>query len=1278
MKSRIRRVLVAVLAVAAFVCFAMLLAACAPKDKDKTVPVTLVSETLEETVVQAKPGDALPVLTLEDRDFEGYWTDSGYNVRYEGTTVPDEPVRLYYKANLQYYTLVLDFGDDGSFPFEMRRGVNEKLPDLAPLGTHAVGFAETKSGTAKYLITDTVKNLAEKGGTVTLYARYEVNDATDYTIENGTVIRYNGNSTSLTLPLGATKVAAGAFAENKNSASVLSLTVPQTYTSIECGAFEGLTGLEMLSVPFVGGSRTANRFLAYTFGAATYEDNTYSFAGYSDGSSLYMGDQHMEDQVLPLTLKTVRVTESVSDFAEGAFYAAYALENVVLSHPEDLRSVGSYAFAHCLSFGYDSELGLAISPAWLRYVTAIGDSAFESYTGNTESSVQYVYPYGEEYPDYRAELITYEYPFNNLSSIPKLENVETIGNRAFYYAAALTSVEFGESLRSVGNYAFIYALSIDGLRFPDTLQTIGDFGFYASGALQIEFGTGIRSIGARAFDFCSNLSEVMFSGAEPPELHGGCFSNSLTEVGDNSFNIEFTEFRMYIPADSEQEYKTAVGWEEYVPYMVLAKKGPATVYWSLDGTQWDAKFEFTDGSRVYVTDPNQKFISDIDWQNFGEMTYGLTCGTYYPMMYEVLTAEEYEATAGDSSEYGHTKPLYENQYILHLWHPELLDYDGTMLTNLYFIVSELPYEADGERVLVPVMEQVGIGSTVYGNKQKEGSYLIMINGYGIPQIGKVVRNGALYSVETVEEPAGTYYAEMDDTESGLFTFTYYDSNFAVIDTVTYTQVDSTGYDWDAPIYEKADEYIALSTNSQYNDSYQLYLDGIGGGAFVYVTQEGSWATYNGTVVQDSAKEYGEEGYTVTLNNLKDSAGAVDGVVTAVFRDYAVDRYNRIDITFGDLQYSILNITYDDYWYSNTFHVIKDLKINLPKIPSGEDSLYDDTWRYKMLSSVTLSSSMNIYRFSTDDLATISYAYYREYVNLADGSTQILFGTVRYNADGSFVLISDAGEEMSAQILDKRGSFMLGDQKYTRYDNSEDMTIAVTEDFYGTPLYYYTVKTDGYGNMYILDEHDDGICDAYLGTYDDYDSFVQNGSNYYELQFTGKLLGKDGNPVGEEVNRWVLYDFGTLQYYSEDESDCYWYGTIAAIYDNHDGQNIVVYDAFGYKLFELTVDVYGNTEFVEYTYTIDRSGNVTYAQAESNSVSYFVAVTDAEGKVLYCVAFAADGSSMYSVHPSADGTYYTIVYDGGITLPAQTDTTVKVDTETLETLASGGVSFGKLA
>lgn len=436
--------------------------------------VTLISETLEKKEVEAKPGDPLPVLSVEDRDFEGYWTDSGYQVRYENDVVPDKNVTLYYKLNLQYYNLVLDYGTSGQLHFQLRRGVNEKLPDIAPMGSLAVGFSKTEDGEADFLLGDTVKNLAEKGGTATLYARYEVKDAGDYTIENGTVVAYNGKSTSLTLPLGATKIAAGVFTNNKNSEKVTSLIVPATYKEIACGAFEGLTALESLTVPFIGGSRTANRFLAYTFGAKKYDENTYSFAGYTDGSSLYMGDQHFENQVLPLSLKTVRVTEKTKEFAEGAFYSAYALENVVLDYPEALDKVGKSAFENCISFGYNAALSIAVSPAWLRYVSTIGEAAFKSYTGNTESSVKVIYPYGEQLPSYTATLITYAYPFNSLKTIPKLENIVSVGNEAFYFAAALDSLEFGNKLKTIGERSFAYTLSVSGLKFPDSLESIGN------------------------------------------------------------------------------------------------------------------------------------------------------------------------------------------------------------------------------------------------------------------------------------------------------------------------------------------------------------------------------------------------------------------------------------------------------------------------------------------------------------------------------------------------------------------------------------------------------------------------------------------------------------------------------------------------------------------------------------------------------------------------------------------------------------------------------------
>lgn len=1294
MNRAIKSILTVFLTVAAIACIAFGLAACGKKGG--TVNVTLISETLEQTTFSVKPGDPLPTIEIEDRDFEGYWEDAGYTARYEGTTVPEQSITLYYKAAFQYYTLNLDYGSYGVRSFEMRRGVNEKLPELAPEGCSALGFSDTDTGDAIYLLGDSVKNLAPKGGEVTLYARYEREDVDDYTIENDTVISYNGRSSELCLPLSARKVATGAFLNNVNSNKVVSLTVPATYVEIACGAFEGLTSLESLTVPFVGGSRISNRFLAYTFGAETYQDNTFSFSAYTDGSSLYLGDEHYENQLLPLTLTTVRITESTKEFAEGAFYSAYALENVLLDYPQDLDKIGKSAFENCVFFGRNSELGLEIRPAWLAYVSTIGDYAFKSYTGNTESSVKVIYPYGEDYPSYTAELLTYSYPFNNLTTIPKLNNVVTIGEEAFYFAVSLTDLEFGDNLKTIGARAFAYTLSISTLKFPDTLETIGDFAFAVCGALNIEFGTGIRKIGVMAFEENSNLSEVVFKGGSVPVLSGGqCFSNTLTENGSNGYNIGFDSFRIYVLSAYAEEYVTDPGWTEYIAYIHSASGNRAPAYWSLEGGAWDAKFEFTDGSIVFVTDPDQTFISEYDYWNFGEMTYGLTCGTYYPMLYEIIDGETYAAKAASGTNTGtHAKPLYENQTLVHLWHPELISYDGSMLDDLYFVISELPYNYNGGRVLLPVLEDVAISGADYGSKNTEGSYVIGNNRYGISQLYKVVRSGAVYSLEEVADPEGTYYSRLTVSDDILYTITYYDKNFEVIEEVEYVKNTDDYYSWSSPIYKKSNAYTAIQTNVYYNNGNGIFLDGNGKAK---ITVDDGATTYTATAVEDEEKQFGDEGYTVLFNTIKQDGVTVSGLEgRAVFCDYIGGAYSRIDLTVGDYFYSILNVTYDFGWYRYMYDYVTDVKINFPK---DSNDLTDDYWRYTILSRVTVEGNITVYQVSFDDKATIEYAYYREY---DENNNLVSFGTVEYGNNGAFTLKDSEGNVRTARIKDQRGSFVVTqkeiqngvettvDKVFTRYDDSEDMTLVLTEDFYGTPLYYYTVKTDGYGNMYILDEHDDDFYEIYLGTYDDYDSFVSGGSTYYELIFNGyklvlnnktPVLDGNGNPetTGEQVTMWVLYRFGSLAAWSDDEGDAQWYGVLASLYTQRDDAVLVVYDDFGYMLYEITVDIYGEANYVQYTYILDRNGNAKYTALENGNVNNFVSVTDSSGNVLYCIAFDESGNAIFSVRSSDDDPeHFRIVYDGGLYIESAAIVTVTIDYDKLEALSASGVTFGKLA
>lgn len=1286
-RSKLKRIIVLLLSALAAACLFLLVTACrqAPSQEDPgktdTVTVILIDETLKKTRVEAEPGDPLPVLQLTDRDFVGYWEDPAYTEAYAGTVVPEEDITLYYKAAMQYYTLVVDYGDAGELSYSLRRGVNETLPSVSPTGMAVAGFAEEAGGAAMYAAGGTVLNLAEKGGSVTLYACLQLLNEDEFRIEDGKVVEYVGSSTSVTLPLGATVLAADAFADNPYSAEILSLTVPGSYQQIECGALRGLTGLESLTVPFIGGTRVQNRFLAYLFGARTYQENTYSFAGYSDGISLYLGDMHFESLLIPQTLRTVRVTEAISDFAAGAFYSAYGLENVVLDHPETLRRVGDSAFENCMSFGYDSSLGIPISPVWLKYVTEIGAGAFKSYTGNYESSVKVIYPYGDAYPDETAELLEYAYPFNNLAYIPALENIQTIGTEAFYYAAMLEDVTFGEHLETVGDSAFVFAISLGDLVFPDSTRSIGMQSFYATGPMSIEFGTGIRDIGVMAFGSCSNLSEVVFRAAEAPILDGGqSFSNTITQASSgNGFNIGFDNFGVYVPTEAYDSYAEAPTWAEYLLYLHTAEAARPAVYWSKDGGSFDAKFEFTGGSRVYVTDPDQTFITTYDYMSIGAgLTYGLTCGTYYPMMFEIIEGDAYLALVGSDSQ-----PLYDNQYILHLWHPELLDYDGTPY-DLYFIVTELPYDTQEGRVLVPVMEDLFAYDIDYGDTAAAGSYLISCNDLGIPQLRQVVRDGAFYTSEAIADPDGTYYCRVEQLDES-YTFTYYDENFNVIESRVFIVDDVTGFEWDAPIWEKKGDYLLFRTLSNYNGGNQLFLRG-DGRAYVKIaegTEEDR--VYKEYLVEqaaeDSVRAFGEEGFTVELSGFTTMNGnAVAGLTgSAVFYDYANGSYGRIELTVGSFRYMIFNVQYDDGWYSHSYDSVVSAKINMPAYSSN---IENDYWRYTRFTTVNTDGSIDLYRQSYDDLATFVRAYYRE--TDAEGIV-VSAGRVEYGQDGnSFTLVSFDGERRSAQINDKRGSFTVTDgaasRKFVRYDDSEDMTLVLVEDFEGYGIYYYTVKTDGYGNMYILDEHEDNMADFYLGTYDDYNSFTVDGANYYELEFTGVQVNADGTPVegAEEVKMWVLYDFGTLSAWSDDENDAQWYGALAAIYTDHEDSMITVYDSFGYKLYELRTDVYGNTSYVQYAYTLDHSGKATYTALAEGDAAYFVAVVDAEGEVQYCIAVGSDGVSLFTVKPSESGSQQFVkVYDGGKVLQSDEVHTFTVDIGGMEKLEGSGASFGEL-
>ena len=1257
MKRILKKTILLFLALAAFAC-AGIAVSCGG---EKTVPVTLLCEGQAAEVVEAKPGDSLPVLSVEDKDFEGYWTDAAYTQSYTGTTVPEGGITLYYKLHAQYYTVVFDFGDAGTLSYEFCRGEDEVLPSVSPVGIEVSGYTDTKGGTAIYLAGDSVRNLAQKGQTVTLYACGEITDVEDYVIENGTVTEYKGNSTALVLPLGATRVAAGAFLQNAASKNILSVTIPGTYTEIECGALEGLSSLTSLTTPFIGQSRTSNRFLSYLFGAEKYTDNTYSFSAYTDGSNFTIGDTNFENLVIPQTLRTVRVTESVKDIAEGAFYSAYSLENLVLDHPEDLKKIGNSAFENCFSFGYDTLLGVPVCPDWLAYVSEIGDRAFKSYTGNTESDVKSVTSNGVT-----CDLITYAYPLNSLTRIPELTNAVTIGDEAFYYCAMLEGISFGKELKSVGESSFVFALSFGVLRFPDSLEKVGDFAFQGAGVTGIEFGTGIREIGVMAFVECANLEMISFRGDKVPVLTGKqCFSNSLTESVTENWNVVLNDgFGIYVPESAADSFRTAPDWVEYAAYVNPAAEVSAPVYWSATGEGWDAKFEFTGGDVVFVTDPAKAFISTVDTAT-SSMTYGNTCGTFYAMMCEELSAEEAAAVAGTPS-----VSLYGNQKVLHLWHPDLLGADGKPLQTLYLVVTELPYAAENGRVLVPVAKIASGEEITVGNASQAGSYVISYNKLGLAEVREA-------GGETLAAPAGTYYTDIAKADSLRYTVTYYNQNFEVLGVRTFV-LDASSAETDVPLYEQKDGYTVLKTDPAYNGGINLFLKGDGTAVIGYSVGNEKYE-YTAAVTEKSSAEYGDEGYEVSFADFKANGGAVSELTgRAVFSGFDGTAYSRIDLTVGDFSYMIVNVQDEEAWQISQYSNLSSIKVKIPQYSTG----LINSWRYKKLSETEISATVEIYGKGNS-------VYYRELD--ADGRV-VSWGTVEYGQDGAFTLVAETSVTYSADgapsyaasearrdavLSDERGSFEMDGMEFTFYNPKEDLTLIYAEEVVtGMSKYYNTVKTDGYGNIYILDESGSRAV-MYLGTYTSKD-ILDLGAEYRQFTFVGKQVDSYGRPIAsakEEV-LWVIYDESGLKVWSEEASDARWSASLIGIFTEEEDIQITVKDSFGYKLYDLTVTAYGSVKYVQYAYTLDRDGTAKYTALEQGDVNLFMPVFAEDGSVSYLVAIDYYGRIMFSVRSDgAEG--YVIVRDGGQSVAAGSVAPITADPGELESLAQGGAVFGDL-
>ena len=226
--------------------------------------------------------------------------------------------------------------------------------------------------------------------TLPAYSLFDCNDIICLSLpENVTVIEkyaiYNG--ASLRQIDGIEKVVTFGDRALMNCSSLQILNLGDALESVGFGAFEGCKSIRTMTLPFVGGSKAENTYLAYVFGAAQpdfaqgfYPSNlqkiTLSSACQTLGNYAFFECESLKEITLPEGLTTIgvrafykceslwsiKIPNSVTTIREEAFSGCDAL--MTIEFGQGLTSIGINAFYNC------DSLKEVVLPATLKSLPA--------------------------------------------------------------------------------------------------------------------------------------------------------------------------------------------------------------------------------------------------------------------------------------------------------------------------------------------------------------------------------------------------------------------------------------------------------------------------------------------------------------------------------------------------------------------------------------------------------------------------------------------------------------------------------------------------------------------------------------------------------------------------------------------------------------------------------------------------------------------------------------------------------------------------------------------
>ena len=133
-----------------------------------------------------------------------------------------------------------------------------------------------------------------------------------------------------------------------------------------------------------------------------------------------------------------------------------------------------------------------------------------------------------------------------LQSVVIPDNVQTIGESAFYLSEEIKSITLGSGVQTIGGYAFFGCETLVTITIPDNVQSIGENVFAFCSSLQsVAIGSGVQTIGEGTLENCPALATIDVAVGNPAycSVEGVLFTKdtlTLLQHPTGNARIEYT------------------------------------------------------------------------------------------------------------------------------------------------------------------------------------------------------------------------------------------------------------------------------------------------------------------------------------------------------------------------------------------------------------------------------------------------------------------------------------------------------------------------------------------------------------------------------------------------------------------------------------------------------------------------------------------------------------------------------------------------------------------